>query len=281
MQRSPFRPGLLASLLGCTCGLVVPLAATTCSYAQDQVPAQLQGVTIAEQLGQALPLDQEFTDHRGKNVRLADFFDNNRPVLLSLNYYRCPMLCNLQLNALTKAIKALEWLPGKKFRMVTVSIDPRESAKLAAEKREAHLRQLGRGSVDWNFLVGSETSIAHLANAVGFRFKYDNASDQYAHSAALFFITADGRVARYLYGIDYSADELKFALVEASAGRLGSPLDKVILSCFRYDPTTGRYSTYAFGLMRIGGILTVLIMSLLWLRALHRSRRRPSAESVS
>ena len=182
-----------------------------------------------------------------KRCGWASFFDNKRPVLLTLNYYRCAMLCSLQLNALTKQLKQLDWRPGKQFRMVTISIDPRETAELARDKRENYLKELGHGEVDWSFLVGSERNIESVASTVGFQFTFDSKTDQYAHPAVVFMLTPDGRVARYVYGIDYTVNELKFALVEASEGRLGSPLEKLILSCYRYDETRGRYTTHVMG----------------------------------
>lgn len=218
-------------------------------------------MTVVEKLNESLDLELPFIDHDGKPVKLADFFDGERPVLLTLNYYRCKMLCNLQLNALTKGLKGLDWAPGENFKIVTVSIDPRETADLAKSKRQSHLGELGHGDdVDWNFLVGTEQNIGKLADTVGFGFRYDPEQDQYAHVPAIFFVSPEGRVARYLYGLEYVPRDLKFALVEASEGRVGSTIDKILLSCFHYDETIGAYGPFAFGIMRIGAALAVLVL---------------------
>jgi protein SCO1/2 len=225
------------------------------------VPYQLQEVSVSEQLNQQVDPALSFTDYTGRDVRIGDYFSDGKPVLLTLNYYSCATLCSLQLNALLEGLKELDWTAGEEFRIVTVSIDHREDADLAAAKRKTYLAELGRGEVDWSFLVGTEENIAALADAVGFSFQYDPVSDQYAHPAVLTFLSDSGIVSRYIYGIQYPPRDLKFALIETAEGRVGSPVDKLILSCFRYDSSSGRYTATIFGIARLGGVLTILALA--------------------
>jgi protein SCO1/2 len=236
-------------------------ASDTPGLAPTTVPYQLQNVAVSEQLGRQVDPDLPFTDHNGKDVRIGDYLTDDKPVLLTLNYYSCATLCSLQLNALLEGLKELEWNAGEEFRIVTVSIDHREDAKLAAQKRKTYLAELGRGELDWSFLVGTEENIATLAETIGFSFQYDAVSDQYAHPALLTFLAESGIVTRYIYGIQYPARDLKFALIETAEGRVGSPVDKLILSCFRYDSTAGRYTATIFGIARLGGVLTILTLA--------------------
>ena len=266
--------------LGAVATLVVLLwsAAGGDVRAEEELPRQLAGVGVEERLGALLDPETPFVDHTGKAVKLGDFLGGEVPVLLTLNYYRCKMLCNLQLNAVVEGLKGLEWKPGENFRMVTISIDPREGWELARDKRANYLKDLGRGDVDWTFLVGKEQDIRTVAASVGFNYKYDEEQDQYAHTAAIFFLSPEGKVSRYLYGIDYPSQNLKFALMEASEGRVGSTVDKVILSCFHYDASLGAYGPFAFGIMRLGGIFTAIVL-FGWLGVMFaRDRLRRRAE---
>lgn len=243
--------------------------------AEEQTPEALRTVTIREHLNNTLDLSTPFTDENGRPTTLGRYFGDKKPVLLSINYYECPMLCTIQLNNLILGLKALGWAPGDRYRIVTISMDPDEGPELAAAKRKSYLEQLGMGpDVDWNFLVGAKTSIDAVAGAVGFEYQYDEKSGQYAHPAALFFLSPDGKVSRYLYGIEYPARDLRFAIVESSEGHIGSPIDKLILSCFHYDSTLGSYGPFAFGMMRIGGALGVVILggflALMWRREWQR-----------
>jgi protein SCO1/2 len=192
-----------------------------------------------------------------------------------LNYYRCPTLCSLQLNGLTRTLKQFEWTPGDQYRIVTVSIDPREDTEVAAAKRASHLEALGRGQdVDWNFLTGDALQVHMLAAQLGVGYAYDAEQDQYAHPAVLMFASPDGKVARYLYGLEYNPGDVKFALMEAAEGRVGSPVDKLILSCFHYDATLGKYGPFAMGIMRLGGVFMILIVGIPLVFAWRRERRR-------
>ena len=231
-------------------------------------------IAVDEMLGGRLDMDLDFVDHDGKAVKLGDYFDGKRPVLLTLNYYRCPTLCSLQLNGLTRTLEQFDWQPGDDYRMVTVSIDPREGPELAAKKRASHLEALGVTDLDWNFLTGDALQIRMLAAQLGIGYAYDAEQDQYAHPAVLMFISPEGKVARYLYGLEYQPSDVKFALIEASEGRVGSPVDKLILSCFHYDASLGEYGPFAMGIMRLGGAFMVLIVGIPLVFVWRRERRR-------
>jgi len=243
-------------------------------HGAEQLPKELERVNIIEHLGNQLPLDLAFTNHKGQVVTLKKLFEGNQPVLLTLNYFNCPMLCTLQLNGLVQGLRELGWVPGQKYKMVTLSIDHRETAELANEKRQSYLEYLEMGDVDWTFLVGDEQSIKVVADAVGFGFQYVEETGQYAHPAAIFFLSHTGEVMRYLYGIQYDVRDLKFAFIDVSEGRMGSPIDKLILSCYSYDASLGQYGPFAMGIMRLGGALTLVILGLFlfiyWRRETHR-----------
>lgn len=243
--------------------------------AQDRiepVPKALERVGVEEKLDAALPLHLTFKDDRGREVALGSYFRPHRPVVLTLNYYRCPMLCTLELNGLVDAMKAMSWSPGDEYDIVTVSFDPGESTALARAKKLTYLESLSRPSADagWHFLTGSAASIEALTSAVGFTAEYDRSTDQYGHAAAVMVITPEGRVSRYLYGVKFEPDTLKLALLEASKGAIGSSWDRFILYCYHYDATQGRYSLAALSLVRAGGVLTVLIVGVVlgtfWVR---------------
>jgi protein SCO1/2 len=245
----------------------------------DQVPEALQEVGVTEHLGAKLPLDATFTNERGERVSLGQYFDGDRPVILTLNYYKCPMLCGLMLNGVVDGLEQLAWSPGDEFEMVTISINPLETPELATAKKQNYLKRLDRPGAGegWHFLTGYELDIDRVAEAVGFAYSYDPETQEYAHAAAIMVITPDGRVARYLYGIEYPAKRLKFALLEAAEGSVGSPLDQLILYCYHYDPTNRRYSPVAMNIMRVGASATALILGIslggLWLRDWRRKRK--------
>lgn len=249
------------------------------------VPPALEDVGVDEHFDVQVPLDLEFKDEQGRTIRLGDYFKPDRPVILTLNYYRCPMLCGLQLNGFLQGLKELEWMPSDQFEIVTISIDPLETPALAVEKKQNYMAQLGRegAGAGWHFLTGGEPNIQAVADAVGFRYSYDEETAQYAHAAALMVLTPDGRVARYLYGIEYPASKLKFALLEAGQGEIGSPLDQLLLYCFHYDSTDRQYTPVAMNIMRLGGGLTLSILAVaigaMWLR--DRRLRKKSTRRMS
>jgi protein SCO1/2 len=252
----------------------VESAVPTVGNAVEPTPPALNGVDITEQLGDRVDLGLTFTDHTGATVRLGDYFDDDKPVLLTLNYYECPMLCTLQLNALVEGLKELN-LDGDDFQIVTISIDPGESFFLANSKRTSYLNALDRSDFRWSFLVGDEENIQQVAASVGFTYHYDAAQDNYAHAPAVYFLSPDGMIVRYMYALDYPSQDMKFALMDASNGTIGSTIDRIILSCYHF--VDGVYSPFAFGIMRIGGVLTVIVLGgfliVNWRREWRLSRR--------
>ncbi len=263
--------------------LLVVAGVMTCTTTDAQVvtdvPAAIEDVGVDEHFDAQVPLDLNFKDEQGRVVRLGDYFKPDRPVILTLNYYRCPMLCGLQLNGFLQGLKELAWMPSDQFEIVTISIDPLETPALAAEKKQNYMAQLGRegAGAGWHFLTGGEPNIHAVADAVGFRYSYDEETAQYAHAAALMVLTPDGRIARYLYGIEYPASKIKFALLEAGQGEIGSPLDRLLLYCFHYDSTDRQYTPVAMNIMRVGGGVTMSILAvaigLMWFRD-ARSRKK-------
>jgi len=255
-------------------GAVFALASAQ-AFAQDRiepVPKQLARVGVDEKLDAALPLSVVFKDDAGRDVTLGSYFRPGHPVLLTLNYFRCPMLCTLELNGLVAGLKGLAWTPGDEFTVVTVSFDPRETAELARAKKATYLEDLGRPSAEagWHFLTGSQASIDALTKAVGFSYEYDKDTDQYGHAAVVMLATPEGRVARYLYGVVFEPATLKLGLLEASKGTIGSTWERFILYCYHYDAEQGRYALAAQSIMRAGGALTVLVLGCaiggFWLR---------------
>jgi len=227
----------------------------------DNVP-ELQKIDVVEQLGNTIPLDLQFTNDEGRSVFLKDYFNQGKPVLLTLAYYRCPMLCGLVLNGLTKGVSQLDFLPGQQFQMITISINPEESYRLAAAKKKNHIEALNKPvkKSSWVFLTDSTDNTKKLADALGFKYYYVEERDEYAHPAVSFVLTEDGKISRYLYGIEYKKSDLRLSLLEASQGEIGTTLDRIILYCFHYDPDAGGYVLFAGNLMRIGGVITVLII---------------------
>ncbi len=249
------------------------------AVSNEVLSPEAKEVAVDEMLGGYLDLDLEFTDHNGDQVHLGDYFDGEHPVLITLNYYRCATLCSLQLNGLTRALERFDWVPGDEYQVVTISIDPREGTEVAAAKRKAHLDALGKGDdIGWSFLTSDALQVRMLAAQLGIGYAYDAEQDQYAHPAALMFISPKGKVARYLYGLEYNATDIKFALMEAAEGRVGSPVDKFILSCFHYDATLGKYGPFAMGIMRLGGFFMILIVGIPLGMVWRRERRRRNHE---
>jgi len=236
-------------------------------------PEVLKTVNIEQKLGAQVPPDLRFRDEAGREVRLADYFSKGRPVVLSLVYYECPMLCNQILNGLVGTLEAVSFTPGQEFEVVTVSFDPRETPELAAAKKETYVRRYRRAGAEggWHFLTGDKESIDRLAEAVGFGYVWDERSQQFAHASAIMVATPEGKLSHYFYGIEYPPKELRLALVEASGGKVGSPVDQLILYCYHYDPTAGRYGPAIMNIMRAAGVATVFGVVALVL-ALRRRR---------
>lgn len=241
---------------------------------------EMRVIDVDERRGRVVDPELTFTDHRGQRVKLGDYLDGERPVLLTLNYYRCRVVCSVQLNGLAAALEELDWTPGdENFRVLTLSIDHAETSEDAAKKRDTILTALGRGDdVDWQFLTGDAVSIQALAAQMGVGYAYDAEQDQFAHPAVAMFLTPEGKIAQYIYGLTFDPRDLKLALLEAGEGKIGSPMEKLFQSCFLYDPSVGRYGPWAFGIMRIGGALTFLILATVILILWRRERRRSVAD---
>jgi protein SCO1/2 len=222
-------------------------------------PDLLKNVGVDQKLNQSVPLNLTFRDERGKSVRLAEYF-GQKPVILSLVYYNCPMLCTQVLNGLESSLKLIPMDIGKQFDVVTVSIDPTERPVLAEAKQALYTGLYGRPNAaqGWHFLTGDEPQIRELANAVGFRYAYDPGSKQFAHASAIMVLTPEGKISRYFYGIQFPSRDLRLGLVEASEGKIGTPVDQVLLFCYHYDPSTGKYGLLISRLIQAAGVVTVL-----------------------
>jgi protein SCO1 len=256
--------------------LLVAATAVPANAAQARSPADdlIARVDVEQHLGEPLPLDARFRDEDGRDVTLGSYF-GRRPVVLALVYYECPMLCTLVLNGLVRAAKTLTQSAGQDFEIVVISFDPRETPELARKKRETYLAAYERPGAErgWHFLTGDAPAIEAVTGALGFRYAYDAASGQFAHAAAIYVATAEGRIARYLFGVEYAPRDLRLALVEAGGGKIGSLADHLLLLCFHYDPSTGRYSRVALGAMRITGAATVAGIILMVFLLQRRDRR--------
>lgn len=234
----------------------------------------LDRIGVDERLDQQMPLDAPFRDHEGREVSLRDYVDGERPVLLTFAYHTCPSLCSLVLDAAKNAVKETEWTPGDEYQVVTISIDPDETVQAAGEKRREVLSELGRDGADWHFLVGSQDAIQRVTAAAGYRYFYDEAQEQYAHPAAFMFLTPDGKLARYLYGLRMDRSDVRLALLEASEGRSISTGERILLYCYAYDPEANSYTLMAWNVMKIGGGLTALAMGFFLFVLWRRERRR-------
>jgi protein SCO1/2 len=238
------------------------------------MPAALRDVAFDQRLNEQIPLDIAFRDENGQVVTLERFF-GARPVLLALVYYQCPMLCTQVLNGLVGSLAALSFDVGDELEVVVVSFDPREGPELAAERRAAALERYGRPGTErgWHFLTGGDESIRRLTRAVGFRYVYDESLGQFAHPSGATVLTPQGRLARYFFGVEYAARDLRLAIVEASANRVGTPVDRLLLYCYHYDPATGRYGLMIMRLVRTAGIVTIVALAAL-IVVMRRGERR-------
>ena len=243
----------------------------------DVKPAALRDVGFDQRLGESLPLDVALRDEDGRPVTLGAYF-KGRPVVLAVVYYECPMLCTLTLNGLVSALATLSFDAGREFEVVTVSFDPREGPELARAKKAAYLRRYERpgAALGWHFLTGDAEALRAVTSAVGFRYAWDERTRQFAHPAGVVVLTPEGKIARYLYGVEYAPKDLRLALVESAAGRIGNAVDQVLLFCYQYDPETGRYGAMVMRLVRLGGVLTLAALGGL-IFALRRSERRDAA----
>lgn len=256
-------------------GLLLALAPAAPSGAHDQPPAALREVAFEQRLGEAVPLDLEFRDERGHLVTLRGLLAG-RPAVVSLNQYGCPQLCPLVLEGLAQALRQTTVELGREYVAITIGIDPREGPDVAAGRKRAIVRGSlsERRAEAWHFLTGNEYAVRRVAAAVGFHYAYDRASDAYAHPTGVVVLTPEGRVARYLFGVDYGPRDLRLALVEASRGRLGGLADRLLLACYHYDAVSGRYTPVVMTAVRAAGVATVLGMGLFLLVLFRRDPRR-------
>jgi protein SCO1/2 len=227
-------------------------------------PQELEKIDVIEHLGETIPLDITFTNDKGETFQLGDYFYQGKPVIIVLAYYNCPMLCSLVLNGLSAAAKQIDFKPPQDYTILTISIDPTETFELAAAKKKNYIEALGIEGADagWHFCVGDSASSRTLADALGFQYYWDDKQEQWAHPAVLHFLSPDGMITRYLYGLSYKQQDLRLSLLEASQGRIGTTIDKIILYCFHYDPDSKGYVVFAGNVMRIGGLITVLLLAI-------------------
>lgn len=261
-------------------GALVTVLSTTSARAQvNESPRELEGVGVTEHLNQQVPRTAVFRDHTGRTVRIGDYFDGRRPVVLNLAYHRCPMLCSMVLNAVIRTLSRTQWSVGDQYDVVTLSIDPRDTPEVAAQKRTRVLAAYNRPTAErgWHFIQGTEAEIRRVADAVGFQYRYDAQQDQYAHTAVTILLTPDGKVARYLYGLEYSPNDVRVGLLEASQGRSISTVERLILYCYHYDPQGQKYVVMAQNVMKLGGGVTVVALGAFLTTMWMRERRRKTA----
>lgn len=266
-MKRPFIYHLFILLLVFTAGFMLKAA----NLPQSSGP--LGEVGIEQKLNSQIPLDLEFSDETGKTVQLSTYF-GKRPVILALVYYECPMLCTLSLNGLMETMKAMAFVPGNQYQVLAVSFNPTETPGLAASKKATYLTALNRpgGEEGWRFLTGSQQSITKLTQAVGFRYRWDAANSQFVHATGIIVLTPDGKISRYIYGIDFPERDLRLALVEASSKKIGSRTDQVLLYCYHYDPVSGRYSLAINRILQVAAVGTVICLGLLVWMMLRRER---------
>ncbi len=264
--------------------LVVPAMAQmgNVETGSNALPPELSNVGIDQKLNAQVPLGAAFRDEFGHPVKLGDYFNQGKPVVLSLVYYDCPMLCTEVLNSLSSTLRLLTLEMGKDYEVVTVSFDPKETPELAAAKKKAYLQRYGRpgGENGWHFLVGDEQNIHALTDAVGFHYQWDARQQQYAHATGIMVLTPEGRLAQYYYGVEYSPKDLRLGLVQASDHKIGTVVDQVLLYCYHYDPRTGRYGAIVANVLKLAGGLTVLILGSL-LIFLYKHEPRAAKERVN
>jgi protein SCO1/2 len=254
----------IRSIAGITALLVLSIAAAAQSIpdsvgkTSSGLPAQLLNVGFEPQLDAQLPLDVTFRDESGRDVQLREYF-GRRPVVLALVYYGCPMLCNQVEMGVVGSLKMLSFNPGRDYEVVFLSFDTRETPDMAAKKKAAALSRFGRPetAAGWHFLTGKEEAVHAVAGAANFRYSFDQKHDLFAHASGIMLLTPDGRISRYFYGVEYPSRDVRLGLVDASAGKIGTPIDHLLLYCFQYNPETTRYSATVLKIVRLGGVLTI------------------------
>jgi protein SCO1/2 len=249
----------IAALLAATCTLQAQTIPGNVGPSASTMPAALQNVGFEPSLNGQMPLNLHFRDETGRDVSLREFF-GQKPVILAFVYYSCPMLCDQVQMGVVGSLRMLSFNPGRDYEVLFVSFDSRDTPELAAEKKKTALSHFRRPETasGWHFLTGSKESIAAATQAANFRFTFDTKSNLFAHASGVLVLTPDGRISRYFYGVEYPGRDMRLGLVDASAGKIGSPIDHVLLFCYHYDPTTAKYSASILKIIRLGGILTIL-----------------------
>ena len=255
--------------------VVAPVAAYHDGPEHKTKPSLGEKVGVEQRLNQQVPLDLQFRDEAGRTVRLGDYFGEKQPIILTLNYYKCPRLCPAILEGLMGSLKEVPLAPGRDYKVVTVGIDPRETATDAITARNEVLKHHPLPGVQngWNVLTGDQASIERLAQAVGVQYAYDRENDQYAHPSVISVLTPTGKVSRYFFGVQFSPRDVEFGLMDSSSGRIGSVAKQILLKCFKYDPVTGKYTGTVLGTLRIAGILTLVAMGTYIVRMVRREQR--------
>lgn len=264
-------------------GLGGPGSDTLGSLRQEGLPAQLRGVRIQQRLDAQVPADLAFRDEEDRPVRLGDYF-GSKPLILVLAYYRCPMLCTQVLNGLVAGLQGIPgYRIGREFNVLTVSFDPADTPQVAAKKKANYVQSYGEPGAEagWHFLTGPQASISRLAEAVGFYYNYDPASKQFVHASGIMLLTPQGKVARYFYGIAYRPGDLRLGLVEASQRKIGGPVDAVLLYCYHYDATAGKYTADVLALVRVAGAVTVVALGAMIFGLWRRERYRLPAAAAA
>ena len=243
------------------------------------MPDALKDIGIEQKLGEQLPLETVFRNENGEPVKLGSYFEKRRPVILALVYYECPMLCNEVLNGLTGSLKGMSFDAGKEYEVVAISFDARENDKpdLAKNKKASYMERYGRPGTEngWHFLTGDQSAIDAVTKAAGFKYHWDEKTNQFAHAGGIMIVTPDGKMSKYFYGIDYAPKDLKFGLMESAENKVGSAADKLLLYCYHYDPASGKYGFAILKAIRVGGVLTLLAMGVMGFVFWRKNKIKP------
>lgn len=280
MRRFPVPAAALVALLLCSAAPLVATGMTDTHLPEAPLPPPpVKDVGFDQKLGDSIPLDLVFKDEAGKDVRLSQYF-GKRPVVLSLVYFNCPMLCGMTTDGLVRSVRALRFEPGTDYEILSISFDPRETPEVASEKKRTVMAQYGRksGPGGWHFLTGDAASVAALTSAVGFRYVWDAEQRQFAHATGVTLLTPQGRITKYFFGIEYPTKDLRLALIEASEEKIGNVVDQLLLLCYHYDPKAGRYTVAVRNLVRGGAALTLVALVgfvTIMLRRERASAKRP------
>lgn len=270
--------------LGLVVYLYIQSALPSAAQRMEPAPKDIKDVTVIENLSGQIPLNVAMKDERGNTVTLNQYFKDGKPVIMAFNFFQCPLLCHLILDGIVESMQNMSLEPGRDFELVSVSFDPLDTPTLAQTWKQKYIKQYGKPHTapGWHFLTGERKNIKQITDAAGYYYQFVEARKEYAHVAAVLVLMPDGKISRYLYGINFDPKTLRLSLVEASEGKIGNTIDRIILTCYYYDHTAGRYAPLAFNIMRIGGGLTILFLGAflltLWLR--EQKRTNTNAEGA-